>query len=183
MQHGASLYQRPAITSLRSVYTTEPSSKCNKFVSANRADCQTIRGDPFLVSISAKHKGIWGYIWTTISTDLSIRRIGWNLCSLDNHYCLAKHFKFEDLPECSYPFHSCWMYNNFSLGSNVCGKYLEPLPPLLGEKKTCTHRVFCKKFHIIQSLFKVFFNTVDTFGGIPPQSEPTFPFKYIIIFI
>ncbi len=47
----------------------EPIFECNKFVrlddkksplNTNRADCRTIQDDPFLVSFSAKHKGIWG---------------------------------------------------------------------------------------------------------------------------
>ncbi len=54
--------------------------------STNRADPCTIQRNPFFVSFSAEHKGIWGDIWTSISTYSSIRQIWWNLCCLDDDY-------------------------------------------------------------------------------------------------
>ncbi len=55
---------------------------------------------------SVENQRTQGNIWTTISTYLSIRRILWNLCGLDDEddddddYCSAIHFEFKDSPEC-----------------------------------------------------------------------------------
>ncbi len=43
--------------------------------------------------------------------------------------------------------------------------------------------VFGRKFDFIQFLFEVFLGIIGTFGGVQPQSEPTFPFQYNIIYL
>ncbi len=39
------------------------------------------------------------------------------------------------------------------------------------------------KFNFRQFLFEVFFDITGIFCSVPPQSKPTFPFQYILIFI
>ncbi len=67
--------------------------------SMNWADHWTIWRDPFFVHFSDKHKRTGSEVWTTVSTNLVIRRTWCNLCNLDNDYCSVHHFEFKDSPE------------------------------------------------------------------------------------
>ncbi len=67
----------------------------------NWANCWTMKSDKFVVSFSAKYKGIQGNAWTTISTNSVIWQTWCNLCSLHGDYYLANHFEFKDSLKCS----------------------------------------------------------------------------------
>ncbi len=60
--------------------------------------------------------------------------------------------------------------------------FLEPQASLLGEIEVRVHWVFCKKFNSEQFSFKAFCDIIVTFCRIHPKSEPTLPFKCIIIY-
>ncbi len=46
----------------------------------------------------------------------------------------------------------------------------------------CAHWFFCTKFNSQQLLFEQFFDIIDNFRSVQPESESTFPFQYSIMF-
>ncbi len=67
------------------------------------------------------------------------------------------------------------------------GKFLSLLAPLRKgggwEIDIRAPGLFCTKFNFEQLIFKVFFDPMRIFGSVEPQTESTFPFLYIIIFV